>query len=228
MKQIIAIILVVVFAAAACNKNKTETATGADATAEADVNAMEELKGISAELTAQVDLIMSPINEVDTLVDELTQMPAKLNVNAEALMNLCKCSFDGQSVSVDAEFTADAAVKAEVEALLAKIVIIKADLEATPDKVTQLAGLTTESVAKVPVLATKAQTSAQAKLANPFAKEEDKAQAQADLDAVVSVKADAEASIEDAKAKATELPQLATSALAKLTASFATGASTEG
>ncbi|MDD5308861.1 MAG: hypothetical protein PHU25_16220 [Deltaproteobacteria bacterium] len=148
-------------------------------------------------------------------------MPARLNLNAKAFMGMAKATLDSGSVSISADLNLYAAAKAEVEAALNKLKGIVEGLKAAPDRVQALAVKATAAVAQVPVLATQVTTTAQATIANPFASAESKTQAQADLSGVTQIQADVTAQIQDVQNKIMGIPALAASALAKLTASFA-------
>jgi hypothetical protein len=197
--------------------------TSADA--EADLSAMDQLNGLSVELQAGLDTLMQPINDTQSVIDDITSMPARLNIDAASLMSMASATMESGTVSIAADFNAEAAVRAEVEAVLTKLQGIVAGLKATPERVQQMSMTLAQATAKLPVLATQVTTSAQAKLANPLGSAESKAQAQADLNAVAGVQANIQAQISDVQAKVTGIPVMATEALAKLAASFAGGAS---
>lgn len=211
------LILAIAMLAVACNKGGTE------ATAGADMTPMDELKSVATNLDTKVQEIMQPINEADMVVAEINEMPAKLNIDSAKLKSMAQLTVDGTQVEVSVDLTADANVKAEVEAVFAKLKGIVDGLKATQDKVNALSQTMVETVAQLPVLATKVTTSAQAKLANPLASAEAKLEAQAELDGVVQVQADVQAKIDEIKGMSTELPAKATEALGKISASLAGG-----
>jgi len=211
---------------AACGGDKKETSTAADASAQVDVDPIDELKGLSTSLQASVDTLMSPINEVDGLINDITSLPAKLNLDAKSLMSMfsAQISSDGQ-IEVSADITTDDAVRAELQGMLARLKAIVDGLKAIPANTKLVGAEAAAAVVRVPALATKVTTTANAKIANPFGKAQDKAKAQADLQAVAGIQADVQAQIQDIQQKVTEIPAMATSALAKLAAAFAGGAS---
>jgi hypothetical protein len=207
----------------ACGGDKKDA--GGTGEAKVELSAMDELKGLSTELQAGVDGLMAPINEVDGLINDVTSAPGRLGIDAGSLMSMDSATMSNGQVAIAADFSADAAVRAEVEAILGRLNNIVVELKATPDKVAALSAKVVEATARVPVLATGITTSAQMKLTNPLGSAEGKAQAQADLSAVAGVQADVQATIADVQNKIAGIPAMGAQALAKLTAAFAGGAS---
>lgn len=183
---------------------------------------MDELKSIPKDLEAEMANVTKPIDEVQKIVDDIGALPKKHNLNKSQLVGMAKASFDNGKVEVNLDANVAAEAKAEVEALLKRIVAVTADLKATPDKVASLTKKTAAAVAKVPVLGTKVTASATATVSNPFGDAAGKAKAQADLDSVKKVQEDVSKSVSDIQGKITGIPEMATKALAKLTASFST------
>jgi hypothetical protein len=215
-----AAILAVALAAISCGgSGKGETKTAADATV--DLSAMDQLKGLSTGLQAQLDALMAPINEVDGLVGDITSMPSRLGVNASSLLSSAKATVDGGQISVSADLNVDAAVKAEIDNVLARLQAVVAGLKAIPSNAQALAAQAGEALLKLPALGTKVSAEANVKIGNPFAKPEEKAQAQADLQSLAQVQADVQGAIQQVQQQIMSIPALATSALAKLSASFA-------
>ncbi len=218
---IITAVMLAAFLVAGCGGGEKDAKDGDDANA--DLEPIDQLKAVSTDLQAGVDDLMAPINEVDALIENVTSLPAKLNIDAKTFMGMVSATADSGEISIQADLDITVEAKAEVEACLTQVQTIIAGLKATPEKVKVLTVKVAEATAKVPMLAAKVTTNAQAKLANPLAKADVKVSAQADLDAVVSVQADVEASIEEVKGTITGIPAMAAEALAKLTASFAGG-----
>jgi hypothetical protein len=212
-------------ALAACGGSKAEGDTAGEAKVE--LSGIQKLEKLSADLQAGVDQLMQPITDTQWVVDQVTSLPARLNLDAKSLLGMAKATMDSGSISISADLNLAAEAQAEVQALLERIQAIVAGLQATPERVKILTAQAGAAIAQVPVLAMGITTSAQAKLANPLASAESKAQAQADLSAVVNVQAGVEAQIQDVQNKIMGIPALATEALAKLAASFAGGASTK-
>ena len=205
---------------AGCGGGQKKTRTDG---AEVELTAMQQLQAVSTDLQAGVDRLMAPINETQRIIDHITAMPGRLGIDAGSLMGMCKSSFQSGQLDFDANISAAAEVQAEVMGVLARLNHIVAELKATPQKVTALGQQAVEATAKVPLLATQVATSANVTLANPFSSAEDKAQAQADMNAVNQVKGEVMTKISEIQAKVTGIPAMATEALAKLGAAFAVG-----
>jgi peptidoglycan hydrolase CwlO-like protein len=192
------------------------------ADAKADLSAMQELEAIPQELDAEVAELTKPIDDTQALIDELANLPKKHGISAGAFASMAKASIDDGKVEVQADAELAAEAKAELEAALGKLRATVVALKSTPDKAASLTKKLATFTAKVPTLATAVTASATATAANPFADGDAKAKAQADLDGVKKAQEMAQKSLSDTQAKVTEVPALATTALAKLTASIAT------
>ena len=200
----------------------------AEAGGEADVSAMQELEGMSADLKTQMETARAPIDKVDPLVTDVQAMPGNLGISDAELRAACMATLETGQINLSGELATNAEAKAEVESLLNQVQTLKADLMATPDNAKALLTTAGEATAKLPVLASKASSEAQAKINAPVGvTAEAKAEAQAQLDSLETVKADIATQIDSAKALSSELPQMATEAMAKLTAAFTAGATTE-
>ena len=206
----------------ACGGGGTEDPKTASSKASLELAPMDELKNIPKELDAEMANVTKPIDEVQKIVDDIGALPQKHGLTKSELVGMAKASFDNGKVAVSFKADVAAEAKAEVEALLKRIVAVTADLKATPDKVAALTKKTATAIAKVPVLATKVSASATATVSNPFGDAAGKAKAQADLDSVKKVQEDVSKSVSDIQGKITGIPEMATKALAKLTASFST------
>jgi len=217
------VVLVFALAAAACGGSKGEAKGSADAQAQgqADVPAMDQLKFISADLQANLNALMAPITETDALIEQITSMPQRLNLNAKALMGMCKATLDNGQVQIAADFNADAAVRAELEGVLMKLKAIVDGLKAMPQNAQALTVKAGSAIVAVPALGAKITAEATVKLNNPFGKPEVKAQAQADLQSLSQVQADVQATISQVQQQVMGLPAMAAGALAKLGAAFA-------
>jgi predicted small secreted protein len=221
---IVSVLLTALLAACGGSKGGGGDAN-ASGEAKVELTGIQKLEKVSADLQAGIEQLMQPINDVHWVVDQLTSMPARLNIDAKSLMGMAKATMDSGQIAISADLNLAAEAQAEVQALLDRIRAIVAGLQATPERVKLLGAQAAAAMGQVPVLAMGITTAAQAKLANPLASAESKAQAQADLQAVVGVQASVEAQIQDVQNKIMGIPALATEALAKLAASFAGGAS---
>ena len=225
MRKAIALSLGVMLAAA-CGGSKGGKDGETAAEAEVDISAIDQLKGLSTELQVGVDEMMQPITDSEAVVDQITSLPDRLDLDAQALMAMASATLENGTVEISTDLDLTAEARAEVEAVLTKLQAIVDGLKATPERAKALTAKAATAMAQVPVLATKVTTSAQAKLANPLGSAESKAQAQADIEAVAQIKGDVETQIADVQNKIAGIPAMATEALAKLTASFAGSAGT--
>lgn len=203
-----------------CSK-KDKGSTNPDEAAETEGDPLEELKSIPDQIQAEVDMVLQPINDVDVVVEQMTSLPTKYNIDAASLSGLAKASLEGGEVSVDLDVEAEA--KAEIETLLETVKGIAVGLKETPDRATAATKNIVALGAKATGLAAKLQTKYQAKLSSPFTKAEEKAQIQAELDTVIKLDADIKGIVGEAKSTVTSLPAKGTEAMAKLTAAFAGG-----
>jgi hypothetical protein len=184
---------------------------------------MDELKGIPAELDAEVAALTKPVDDLQAAVDEIGALPKKHGLAAADLMAMAKGTFENGKVEVKLNADVSAAAKADVEASLNKLAGAVTALKATPDKVAALTTKVASLTAKVPVLASKVTASATVTASNPFGNAEAKAKAKADMDGVSKVQADVMKSVSGMQEKIAGIPAMATKALAKASASFSGG-----
>jgi hypothetical protein len=186
--------------------------------AKADQSPVDELRGITDDLGKDVDAIVQPINDVDSIVAALDALPKKYGIKPNDLKVMAKSAFDGGEITLSASIKPEA--KDEVLALLNKIQAIGAGLKATPDKVQALVAKLPVTIARVPVLVGKAQASLSVKANNPFGNADEKAKAKSDLADLDKVKGDVMAKIDTIKTQVTGLPAKASQASAKIAAVF--------
>lgn len=191
--------------------------------ASVELSAMDELKAIPTDLNAEVAALTKPVDDMQSAIDELGALPKKHGLAAAELMAMAKGTFDNGKVEVKLKADVGAEAKADVEASLKKLAGAVTALKETPAKVAALTTKLATATAKVPVLASKVTASATAASANPFGSADVKAKGTADLASVKQVQADAMKSISDIQAKIAGIPAIATTALAKASASFAAG-----
>jgi hypothetical protein len=184
---------------------------------------MEELKSIPKELDAEVASVTKPVDDVQSIIDDLGKLPKKYGLAAGEVMSMAKATFDSGKVELTFKGDVSAEAKAEVEGLLNRLNTTVTALKETPNKVTSLTAKVSAATAKIPLLATKVTTSATATASNPFGSADAKAKANAELASVKQVQADITKSVEDVQGKISELPGMATGALAKLTTAFSAG-----
>jgi len=188
--------------------------------AASNVTPMEQLQAIPKGLEHDVADLTQPIDEVDVLIGDLTSLPKRHHISGAAMAKMCKATFESGTVTIEAP-DLDAEARAELTASLAHLAKIVSGLKATPTKVATMGKNLLAATAKVPVLATRVTAEATVASSNPFAGAETRAKASADLKAVQDVQTSVSKSISDAQAKVVGLPTLATGALARLGASFA-------
>ena len=193
------------------------------ASAKADVTPLQELQGIPKELNDGVADLTKPIDDTQSVIDQIGALPKKYGFTAGDMAAMCKATINDGTVDVKVNGNVSDDAKAEIKAALEKLKGVVAGLKATPTKVAALTKTAVADTAKVPVLATRVTTEATATSANPFGSADSKAKAKADLDSVKQVQADVNKSITDVQAKITGIPAMATDALAKLTASLTAG-----
>ncbi|MGH7281029.1 MAG: hypothetical protein ACRELY_05865 [Polyangiaceae bacterium] len=193
------------------------------ASASASVTPLQELQGIPKELNDGVADLTKPIDDTQSVIDQIQAIPKKYGLTAGDMAAMCKATISDGSVDVKVNGDVSDDAKTEIKAALTKLNGVVTGLKATPDKVVSLGKTAVADTAKVPVLATRVTAEATATSANPFGSADSKVKAKADLDSVKQVQADVSKSITDVQAKITGIPAQATGALAKLTATLTGG-----
>lgn len=186
-----------------------------------ELSPMEELQAIPKDVDKDVAALTKPIDDVQVVIEEITSLPKKHHISAGDMAAMSKATFDNGKVEVKVNGDVSAEAKAEIEAALKKLSLIVAELKATPEKVAALTTKLVKVTAKVPLLATEITSKATLTSSNPFAGADMKAKATAEIGSVQKVQADVSKSISDAQSKVVGIPALATGALGKLGASFA-------
>ncbi len=221
---LLALSLSMPFTMGGCEKKaKGETVSPDEAEGEADP--LDQLKAIPTRLQAEVDGLLKPINDADSLMADIETIPERYKLSAADFKGLVKASFDSETGTV--ELSADLHVaedaKAELMATLAQLREIKVGLETTPDRVKvaldNVIAIATDAV----TLSTKLIASLEAKA--KVAMGDKKAEIAAQIQEVTSLKDDILVQIDAAKAQITELPARAAEVGANFTASFAGSAS---
>jgi hypothetical protein len=210
-------IIFLVLAVSACGGSSQ----GANSAADADLSPIEQLQALSTNLEAGVNNLMQPITDVEVVADQVTSLPDRLGLDLYSVMTMAKATMDRGQISVMADLGLAAEARLELETVLHQVQLIATGLKETPSRAMALLTQAGAATAQLPILATKVTTMAQAKLANPLANAASKAQAQADMAAVVNVQADVEMQISDIQAQIKGIPVLAAEALAKLAGAFA-------
>jgi hypothetical protein len=213
LKGIVLALAVATTAVAITGCGSKDPATEGDA-ASGQQDPVAELKGVSDELSKDVDAIMQPINDVDAVVAGIDELSKKYGIAPKDLKAMAKAAVDGGDVTVSAAIKPEA--KDDVMALVTKIKGISTGLAQTPDKVQALMAKLPAKLATVPALYAKAQGSLKVKANNPFGNAADKQKAKEDLAQLDKIKTDTMAKVDSIKTQVTGLPQKATEALAKL------------
>jgi hypothetical protein len=209
---VIAVALVTTsFSTTGCSAKDPNTS---DDASKSDQNPVDELRGISDDLNKDVDAIMQPINDADSVATGIDDLAKKYGIAPSDLKAMGKTALDGGEVTVSANIKPEA--KDDVMALMAKIKAIGTGLTQTPDKVQALLAKLPAKLANVPVLYGKAQASLQVKANNPFGNADEKKKAKDDLASLDKIKTDTMTKVDGIKTQVTGLPQKATQALAKL------------
>lgn len=191
--------------------------------AKASLPPIDELKSIPSDLNADVADLTKPIDDTQTVIDEIGALPKKYGFTAADMAAMCKATINNGSVDVKFSTDVGADAQADVKAELVKLKGIIDGLKATPDKVMALGKKVAADTAKVPLLAGQVTTQASLNASNPLGSADSKAKAKADLDTVKQVQGDVTKSISDVQAKITGIPTMATGALAKITATLTGG-----
>ncbi len=204
---------------AGCGGSSNQPKSAADAKAE--VPPMEELQAMPKEINAQLTELTKPIDDVAVVIEQLTSIPKRHGISAGDMAAMAKGTFDNGTVEVKVKGDVKAEAKAEIEAALTKLKEVVAGLKAIPEKVAAFTPKLVAATAKIPVLATKISATASLTASSPFSSADSKAKANVELTTVKTVQAEASKAVSDAQSKITGIPALATGALGKLGASFA-------
>ena len=189
--------------------------------AEVERSPMEELQAIPKEIDKDVASLTKPIEDAQVIADELTDLPKKHHISAGDMAAMSKATFDNGKVDVKVNGEVSAEAKAEIEATLKKLSVVVAELKSTPERVAAVTSKIVKVTAKVPLLATEITSKATVTVSNPFASSGGKAKAAADLSGIQKAQGEVTKSLGDAQSKVSGIPALATGALGKLGASFA-------
>lgn len=186
-----------------------------------DKSAIDQLKGMPAELDAEVSKLMSPIDSVDALIGQVGTLPAKLGISGGDLIGQIKAVMAGSPAPTAAGLKEGA--QGELDAFLASVKSFNDGIKNAPDNVAGLTAKCVSLTAKLPALAAQVTTEAGVTTANPFASPEDKAKAAADKDAVAGIQTEVSAKISETQGKITGIPAKAVEAGAKFAAALVGG-----
>jgi chromosome segregation ATPase len=170
-------------------------------------------------MVAQVEWAKQPITEAMALADEITALKGKANLDPGQFKGLLTAAFKDGKVAVDAELGLDAETQAELEATLKKLKEIGPKLKEVPKRAKTAVGNVLKLAAKAPFLVGKAGRELKKQLKEAAA--DNKTEVQANITSLKDLPGQAKNQMGEIKTQLTSLPQEATRALTKLTASFA-------
>lgn len=202
-------------------KNKGDGTENPDGEEESDKDPMEELKAIPTDIQAEVDLVLKPITDLEKLMADIETAPDRLAITTADLKGMVSASFEGGKIEIDTELDITADARAEIQAMLELALDVAAGIKNTPDTVAAATKNIVAHGARATTLATKLTTKLTAKV--KFAKGEEKASLEAQLQEITQLEADISTTIDEAKATVTELPAKIAEMGAKFTASLAVG-----
>lgn len=186
--------------------------------AASDIGPFEELKTIPAAIGDELDVVQRPIYAVDIVIDQLTAIQSKYNIDAATLGSITRTQLSG-SQSAGIEVSAEA--KAQIETTLANVKGIVSGLERTPENATAAGVNIVQHGVHAMALVAKLQAEYEAKLASPLTAGDQRQRLQGELDIVLKLDAHIKTLVADARSTVKGLPAKGTQALAKITAAFA-------
>ncbi|PRP99291.1 hypothetical protein [Enhygromyxa salina] len=211
--------------AGGCEKKaKGEKTENPDEAGEAG-DPLEALKAIPDRLQAEVDGVIAPITDAETLMGEIETIPERYSLSAADFKAMVQANFAITEAGAEIELSADLSIaedaKAELTATLQKLKEIKVGLETTPARVT----VATENIVQIGLEAVELSTKLVASLTAKakVAMGEKKAEIEAQIQEVTALKDGILTQIEDVKGQVTEIPARAAEVGASFTASFAAG-----
>jgi hypothetical protein len=179
---------------------------------DSDKSSYEQLQELESNLTAAMDKVTGPIDQVDAMMTKLTELPTKYKLSPDDFKAFAGSVMSGAAAvpgSVDAKAAAD------LKAFGSDFSSFKAGLMNSPDNVKALIGEVTGALAKVPLLAGKVAAEAALVKNNPFKSAEDKAKAAKQATDVKALETKVLAQVKAMQSKVTELPARAAAAVAK-------------
>ncbi|MCA9538157.1 MAG: hypothetical protein KC620_04685 [Myxococcales bacterium] len=179
-------------------------------------SAFQQLKDTPAEVDAEVDKVLKPIDGVDSMLEQLKGAPTRLKINADDFSAVLNNALAGEAINIPE--TVQGKSRTELEVLIANVTGFRNDLLATPDRAQGLIGELAKRSVAVPKLATQASASAGAKAANPFSSAKEKAEAKQQQGEVKTIQKDAQDRIAAAQDKVKGVPGRAGTAIAKFIA----------
>jgi MYXO-CTERM domain-containing protein len=177
----------------------------------------DEFADVPHQITAQVEWAAEPIDDLIRLADEIAALRTKLNVDAETFTAMCTVAFKDGKIELGAEAEIGEA-KAEIEATLARIKEVAAELQGLPDRV-KVAGKSISKLAmSVPKLAMASGKELTGELS--IAVGDTKVQIEADIQTVKNLPNEVKAEVAAAKDVLAGLPAKAEAATKNLFAAI--------
>ena len=183
-----------------------------------DRSAYDKLQMLPDELDAELASVTKPIDDVDTMIEQMAAMPEKAKMSKEDFGALIADTLQGKPFKAPANVDAKAA--AELETFLTNLKGFKESLFSAPENAGALAKKAGETLVKLPALTTQVATEAAAVKANPFASKEDKAKAAQQEAKAKDAEKKAQAKVQEVQQKVGGLPARATTAIGKFTAAL--------
>jgi len=206
-----------------CAGEKAEKSENPDSADAGDP--IDELKAIPDRLQAEIDGVLAPLTDAETLMGELESIPERYSLSAADFKAMVQANFavttEGAAVELNADLSIAADAQAELIATIQQLKDIKIGLETTPQRakiaVENIVAIATDAV----TLSTKVIGSLTAKA--KVAMGDKKAEIEAQIQEVTALKDQILTQIEDAKGQLTEIPARAAEVGANFSASFAAG-----
>lgn len=209
MRRLIPVMIVMVasLALVACGGSKKSSKSGGE------TDAFAELQAIPAQVDAKVAGVMSPIDAVDSTLEQLSTLPKKLDISEEQFGELINSALAEQELAIPE--TVQGQNREQLTEFLGNIKSFQQNLIGTPAAAKDLVVELGETSARIPALATEVSTSAAATLANPLASKQEKAQAKQKQTDAKKLQNEAQARVKSAQDKVGKLPGRATVAMNK-------------
>lgn len=211
MRRIVTV-LVLAFAMTACGGS-------GGSKGEADNrSSYEKLVQMPQDLEKAIKAVLSPIESVDTIVEQMAALPEKTKLEKDALSKLMSSAFAGEAFSAP-EGMEEGAAK-ELETFLTTLSEFKTNLINAPENALELVKNLPGMLVETTALYGKVAAESLIVKNNPFASKADKKKAADEEKGADKAKDDTIAALEGAKESVTGLPVRATAAVAKFTAAL--------
>lgn len=179
--------------------------------------AFDEFSDVPHQIGVQIAWAAEPIDQAILLADELAALRTKLNIDASTFAGMCTVAFTDGTIEIGAEVELQEA-RAEIEATLAKVKQVGADLQGIPGRVKTASAGISKLVMSSPKLVLTATKELSGELA--VAVGDGGVKIQADLDAVKALPEQVKNEAKEAKDLLAELPAKAQTATTNLLAAM--------